>query len=395
MSLLTLQHYWYFIVALLGALLVFLTFVQGGQTLIYQLGKTEMERTMIVNTLGRKWELTFTTLVTFGGAFFASFPLFYSTSFGGAYWVWMAILFAFVIQAVSYEYRSKAANLLGQRTYDVFLFINGLLGTVLLGTAVGTFFTGSQFQVDKLNLTNMPHMASTVISQWTGPAHGLEAVLTFTNVALGLAVFFLSRILGALYIMNSVKSDAIFERARKELFISAPLFLIFFLWFLISILLRKGFAVNPETGMVYLEQYKYLNNFLQMPVILVIFLAGVVLVLAGIALALFKKSYKGIWYTGTGTVLAVLGLLLVAGYNNTAFYPAVNWALGEGTEEFNKFMQSSLTIQNSSSSHYTLTAMSYVSLLVPFVLAYIAWVWKSLNNKKVSEEEMKEDVHVY
>jgi len=395
MSLLTLQHYWFFIVALLGALLIFLTFVQGGQTLIHQLGKTEIERTMIVNTLGRKWELTFTTLVTFGGAFFASFPLFYSTSFGGAYWVWMAILFAFVIQAVSYEYRSKASNLLGQRTYDVFLFINGLLGTVLLGTAVGTFFTGSQFQVEKLNLTNMPSQASTVISQWTGPAHGLEAVLTFTNVALGLAVFFLSRILGALYIMNSVKSESIFERARKELFISAPLFLVFFLWFLVSILIRKGFAVNPDTGLVFLEPYKYLHNFLQMPVVLIVFLAGVVLVLTGIALALFKKSYKGIWYTGTGTVLAVLGLLLVAGYNNTAFYPAVNWSLGEGTEAFNKFMQSSLTIQNSSSSHYTLTAMSYVSLLVPFVLAYIAWVWKSLNDKKVSEEEMQEDVHVY
>ncbi|MDK2909693.1 MAG: cytochrome bd ubiquinol oxidase subunit [Bacteroidales bacterium] len=395
MSLLTLQHYWFFIVALLAALLVFLTFVQGGQTLIYQLGKTEMERTMIVNTLGRKWELTFTTLVTFGGAFFASFPLFYSTSFGGAYWVWMAILFAFVIQAVSYEYRSKASNLLGQRTYDVFLFLNGLLGTVLLGTAVGTFFTGSQFQVEKLNLTNLPSQASTVISQWTGPAHGLEAVLTFTNVALGLAVFFLSRILGALYIMNSVKSESISERARKELFISAPLFLLFFLWFLVSILLRNGFAVNPDNGIVYLESYKYLHNFLQMPLVLILFLAGVVLVLTGLALALFKKSSKGIWYSGTGTVLAVLSLLLVAGYNHTAFYPAVNWSLGEGTEAFDKFLQSSLTIQNSSSSHYTLTVMSYVSLLVPFVLAYIAWVWKSLNNKQVSEEEMKEDIHVY
>lgn len=395
MSLLTLQHYWFFIVALLGALLVFLTFVQGGQTLIYQLGKTEMERTLIVNTLGRKWELTFTTLVTFGGAFFASFPLFYSTSFGGAYWVWMAILFAFVIQAVSYEFRSKASNLLGQRTYDIFLFINGLLGTVLLGTAVGTFFTGSQFQVEKLNLTNLPSQASTVISQWTGPAHGLEAVLTFTNVALGLAVFFLSRILGALYIINSVKSESIFQRAKKELLISSPLFLVFFLWFLVSILLRKGFAVNPDTGVVFLEPFKYLNNFLQMPIVLLVFLSGVVLVLSGIALALFKNSYKGIWYTGTGTVLAVLGLLLAAGYNHTAFYPAVNWALGEGSDAFNKFMQSSLTLQNSSSSHYTLTAMSYVSLLVPFVLAYIAWVWKSLNDKKVSEEEMQEDIHVY
>ncbi|GAB6278146.1 MAG: cytochrome d ubiquinol oxidase subunit II [Lentimicrobium sp.] len=395
LSLLTLQQYWYFIVSLLGALLIFLTFVQGGQTLIYRLGKTELERTLIVNSIGRKWELTFTTLVTFGGAFFASFPLFYSTSFGGAYWVWMLILFVFVIQAVSYEFRSKPENLLGQRTFDVFLFLNGFLGTILLGAAIGTFFTGSQFQINKLNLTQLPQSGSPIISQWTGPAHGLEAVLNLTNVALGLALFLLARILGTLYIINTVEHDKINQRARKDLMISSPLFLVFFLWFLISILTKKGFAVDPATQMVYLEPYKYLHNFLQMPIVLILFLLGVILVLWGIGLALFKKSSRGFWFTGPGAIFAVLGILLVAGYNNTAFYPAVNWSLGEETDAFNTFMQSSLTIQNSSSSHYTLTVMSYVSLLVPFVLAYIVWAWRSINKVKVSEKEVEENTHSY
>ncbi len=395
LSLLTLQQYWYFIVSLLGALLIFLTFVQGGQTLIYRLGKTELERMLIVNSIGRKWELTFTTLVTFGGAFFASFPLFYSTSFGGAYWVWMLILFVFVIQAVSYEFRSKPENLLGQRTFDVFLFLNGFLGTILLGAAIGTFFTGSQFQINKLNLTQLPQSGSPIISQWTGPAHGLEAVLNLTNVALGLALFLLARILGTLYIINTVEHDKINQRARKDLMISSPLFLVFFLWFLISILTKKGFAVDPATQMVYLEPYKYLHNFLQMPIVLILFLLGVILVLWGIGLALFKKSSRGFWFTGPGAIFAVLGILLVAGYNNTAFYPAVNWSLGEETDAFNTFMQSSLTIQNSSSSHYTLTVMSYVSLLVPFVLAYIVWAWRSINKVKVSEKEVEENTHSY
>ncbi|HAL64940.1 MAG TPA: cytochrome d ubiquinol oxidase subunit II [Bacteroidales bacterium] len=395
LSLLTLQQYWYFIVSLLGALLIFLTFVQGGQTLIYRLGKTELERTLIVNSIGRKWELTFTTLVTFGGAFFASFPLFYSTSFGGAYWVWMLILFVFVIQAVSYEFRSKPKNLLGQRTFDIFLFLNGFLGTVLLGAAIGTFFTGSQFQINKLNLTQLPQSGSPIISQWTGPAHGLEAVLNLTNVALGLALFLLARILGTLYIINTVEHDKINQRARKDLMISSPLFLVFFLWFLISILTKKGFAVDPATQMVYLEPYKYLHNFLQMPIVLILFLLGVILVLWGIGLALFKKSSRGFWFTGPGAIFAVLGILLVAGYNNTAFYPAVNWSLGEETDAFNTFMQSSLNIQNSSSSHYTLTVMSYVSLLVPFVLAYIVWAWRSINKVKVSEKDVEESTHSY
>ncbi|HOP13864.1 MAG TPA: cytochrome d ubiquinol oxidase subunit II, partial [Lentimicrobium sp.] len=272
-ELLTLQQYWWIIISLLASLLVFLMFVQGGQTLIYTLGKTDTERSMIVNTLGRKWELTFTTLVTFGGAFFASFPLFYSTSFGGAYWVWMAILFAFIIQAISYEYRSKPNNFLGKRTFEVFLFINGALGTILIGTAVGTFFNGAMFSVDKLNLTNIYDSA---ISRWETPFHGLEAVLNFHNVALGLSVFFLARVLGILYIVNSVSDENIHGRARKQMLYNAVPFLLFFLYFVIHLLLKQGFAVNPDTGEVFMEKFKYFHNLIQMPVVLVLFLAGVV-----------------------------------------------------------------------------------------------------------------------
>lgn len=380
-TILTLQQYWWIIISILASLLVFLMFVQGGQTLIYTLGKTETERTLIVNTLGRKWELTFTTLVTFGGAFFASFPLFYSTSFGGAYWVWMAILFAFIIQAISYEYRSKPNNFLGKRTFEVFLFLNGALATILIGTAVGTFFNGSMFSVDKLNLT---HIYDNAISRWETPFHGLEAVLNPHNVALGLSVFFLSRVLGILYIVNSVKDENIFSRGLKQMYYNAIPFLVFFLYFVIALLFKDGFAYSPGTGEVFMEPYKYLHNFMQMPLVLLIFLAGVVLVLGGIALFLFKKSNKGIWYTGAGTVLAVLALFLVAGLNNTAFYPST----------FN--LQHSLTIENSSSSHYTLTAMSYVSLFVPVVIAYIYWAWKSINNKPIEAGDLNDDqTHVY
>ncbi|MHC1774772.1 MAG: cytochrome d ubiquinol oxidase subunit II [Lentimicrobium sp.] len=380
-SILTLQQYWWIIISILASLLVFLMFVQGGQTLIYTLGKTETERSMIVNTLGRKWELTFTTLVTFGGAFFASFPLFYSTSFGGAYWVWMAILFAFIIQAISYEYRSKPNNFLGKRTFEVFLFLNGALATILIGTAVGTFFNGSMFSVDKLNLTQIYDSA---ISRWETPFHGLEAVLNPHNVALGLAVFFLSRVLGILYIVNSVKDENIFSRGIKQMYYNAIPFLVFFLYFVIALLFKDGFAYSPGTGEVFMEPYKYLHNFLQMPLVLLIFLAGVVLVLAGIVLFLFKKSNKGIWYSGAGTVLAVLALFLIAGLNNTAFYPST----------FN--LQHSLTIENSSSSHYTLSAMSYVSLFVPVVIAYIFWAWKSINNKPIEASDLDNDqTHVY
>ncbi|MCE1167082.1 MAG: cytochrome d ubiquinol oxidase subunit II [Sphingobacteriia bacterium] len=394
MSIEFLQGYWWILVSLLAALLVFLMFVQGGQTLLYSIGKTEEQKKLLVNALGRKWEFTFTTLVTFGGAFFASFPLFYSTSFGGAYWVWMAILFAFVIQAVSYEFRSKPNNLFGSKTYEVFLFLNGLLGTILIGTAVGTFFTGSAFSVNKLNLLNLTGQ-SNAISQWEGPAHGLEAVLNFTNVALGLAVFFLSRVLGSLYFINNIDNDEIVKRSKKQLLINSGAFLVFFLYFLGAILLKDGFAVDPVTKMISLEPYKYLTNFLAMPVVLIIFLLGVVGVLAGIGLTLFKECTKGIWLSGIGTVLAVLGLFLNVGFNNTAYYPAYNTALAKGSPEALQFMQSSLTIQNSSSSHYTLTAMSYVSLLIPFVLAYIWYAWKSINNEKLSSKELDNEHHTY
>lgn len=382
-SLFSLQQYWWIIISLLGSLLVFLMFVQGGQTLLYTIGKTEMERKILVNTLGRKWEFTFTTLVTFGGAFFASFPLFYSTSFGGAYWVWMAILFCFIIQAVSYEFRSKPNNFLGHRTYEIFLFINGALGTILIGTAVSTFFTGSAFSVDKLNLTNL---ASPVISRWEGPAHGLEAVLNWHNVALGLAVFFLARILGLLYFVNTVNDINILKRSKKHLLINAVPFLVFFLAYVIGLVLSDGFAVDPITGNVFMEEFKYLHNLLQMPVVLILFLIGVLLVLWGIIRPLWKfeqSGSSGIWFAGTGTILTVFSLFLLAGFNNTSYYPST----------FD--LQSSLTIRNSSSSHYTLTTMSYVSLMVPIVAAYIWYAWWSMNRKKIDAEEMETEGHTY
>lgn len=367
-----LQQYWWVIVSLLGALLVFLTFVQGGQTLIYTIGKDEGERSLLVNTLGRKWEFTFTTLVTFGGAFFASFPLFYATSFGGAYWVWMIILFFFVIQAVSYEFRKKPANLLGTKTYETFLLLNGAFGTILLGTAVGTFFNGAIFSLNDMNQVT-----------WETPYRGLEAVLTIHNVALGLSVFFLSRMLGALYFLSSVDHEKIAERSRNQVIYNSIPFLIFFLYFLIYLLLKDGFAYEPETGTVYMEKFKYFHNLIQMPVVAGLLLAGVVGVLWGIGIAVFKGSGKGIWFSGAGTVLAVLSLFLLAGLNQTAFYPSV----------FD--LQSSLTIGNASSSKFTLVAMSYVSLFVPFVIAYIWWFWKAMNNKKITAEEVSEDSHAY
>jgi cytochrome d ubiquinol oxidase subunit II len=369
---LALQQYWFIIVSLLGALLVFLFFVQGGQTFLSQIGKTEAERTILVNTLGRKWEFTFTTLVTFGGAFFASFPLFYATSFGGAYWVWMIILFAFVIQAVSYEFRTKAGNFLGKKTYEAFLYINGLLGTLLVGVAVATFFSGSQFSLDEMNSV-----------RWATGAHGLEAALNPFNLSLGLAVFFLARVLGLLYFMNTIEHENILLRSRKALLGSALPFLVFFLVFVVWLLLREGFAVNPESGEIYMEPYKYLHNLLAMPVVLVIFLAGVLGVLGGIILSLLRRSSKGIWFTGPGTVMVVFALFLLAGFNHTAFYPSAS------------DLQSSLTIENASSSHYTLVAMSWVSLFIPVVLAYIVVVWRAMNKKKIDEKEMEEEPHVY
>ncbi len=380
-SLELLQQYWWIIVTLLGALLVFLFFVQGGQTFILTLGKSETEKSMIVNSMGRKWEFTFTTLVTFGGAFFASFPLFYSTSFGGAYWVWMAILFSFIIQAVSYEFRSKPNNFLGQKTFDIFLLINGLLGPLLIGTAVGTFFTGSAFSVEKANIANIS--GNQIISAWEHPAHGLEAVLNLQNVFLGLAVMFLARILGLLYMMNNINSKDLLVRAKKQLIFNVLPFLVFFLSFVIWTFLSDGFAVNPATKEVYMEPFKYFNNFLAMPVLLILFLLGVVGVLWGIGISILKTTTKGIWFAGLGTVLTVWSLLMSVGFNNTAYYPST----------FD--LQSSLTIANSSSSQYTLTVMSFVSLFVPFVLAYIWHAWKSINNKRIDDDEMKNESHLY
>lgn len=372
LSYLALQQYWWVIISLLAALFVFLMFVQGGQTLLYSIGKTEGEKTIILNTLGRKWEFTFTTLVTFGGAFFASFPLFYATSFGGAYWVWLLILAAFIIQAVAYEFRKKPANFLGAKTYEIFLVLNGLLATILIGTAVGTFFNGAQFELNDMNQV-----------LWQNPARGLEAVLTFHNVALGLSVFFLARVLGLLYFVYTIDNDLIVARSQKHLFFTAILFLVFFLYFLVWLLLKEGFAVNPDTGEVFMEKYKYLHNLLQMPVVLIIMLVGVVGVLWGIVSTLFFHSGKGFLFAGPGTVLTVFALFLVAGFNNTAFYPST------------ADLQSSLTIQNASSSQFTLVAMSYASLMIPFVFAYIYYFWKVMNRKKITDEEMKEESHVY
>lgn len=376
-----LQHYWWLIISLLAALLVFLLFVQGGNSLLFSVGKTEEQKRMMINSTGRKWEFTFTTLVTFGGAFFASFPLFYSTSFGGAYWLWMLILFSFVLQAVSYEFQNKAGNLLGQKTYRIFLVINGIVGPVLLGGAVATFFTGSNFTVNK---DNMIDGMNPIISSWGNSWHGIDALFDIWNVILGLAVFFLARVLGLLYFLNNIRDEELNNRSRKALIYNSVLFLVFFLAFVIRTLLAKGFAVNPDTQEIFMEPYKYFNNFIEMPIVLIVFLVGVLLVLFGIGYSIFKKTFtKGIWYAGVGTVLTVLALLLVAGYNNTAYYPS------------NIDLQSSLTIYNSSSSLFTLKVMAYVSLLVPFVLAYIFYAWRSIDRKKIDAEEMRGDDHAY
>lgn len=372
-----LQHYWWFLVSLLGALLVFLMFVQGANSLVFNLGKTEHERRMVVNSTGRKWETTFTTLVTFGGAFFASFPLFYSTSFGGAYWLWMIILFSFVVQAVSYEFQNKLGNILGVKTFQWCLVINGILGPVLLGGAVATFFNGSNFLVDKINITN--GMAP-VISRWANYSHGLDALLDIWNVVLGLAVFFLARILGLLYIINNVADDTLRARSRKHLIYNTGAFLLLFLPFLIRTLLKDGFAYDPATGVISMESMKYLYNLLDMWYLAVVLLVGVVLLLFGIVKTVLSNTYiKGIWPAGIGVVLVVLVLLLIAGWNNTAYYPS------------NADLQSSLTIMNSSSSEFTLRTMAIVSLFIPFVLAYIVYVWHAMDSKKITQEEIKHE----
>ena len=378
------QHYWWLLVSLLGALLVFLLFVQGGQTFIWPWQKDVTLQKMIINSTGRKWEFTLTTLVTFGGAFFASFPLFYSTSFGGAYWVWMLILFCFVIQAVSYEYQSKHGNVWGKKTFHTFLVLNGILAPVLLGAAVSTLFTGGNFLVDKSVIYNFTQAAGP-ISAWQPyhgiQLHGLEAVLNPWNLVLGIAVLFLARSTALLYFINNIDDEALQTKAKKALLPNALIFVVFFVAYVVFLVTTTGYTEDPTTGVISLENYKYLHNFLAMPIVLIIFLIGVVLVLAGIALTLFKPAFrKGIWVEGVGVVLAVLGLLLVAGWNNTAYYPSL----------FD--MQSSLTLRNSSSSPYTLQAMSIVSLLIPFVLAYIFYAWRSIDKKKMTRKE-SEDNH--
>lgn len=366
-----LQHYWWFLVSLLGALLVFLMFVQGGQSLIWTLGRTEEHRRMLLLATGRKWELTFTTLVTFGGAFFASFPLFYSTSFGGAYWVWVLILLCFVLQAVSYEFQLKRSNLLGMNTYRVFLFANGVLGPLLIGTAVGTFFTGAEFVVDKAAVTNP---AMPVISRWATPLHGLEAALVPQNLLLGLSVFLLTRLLACLYFLGCMVDAGLREVCRRRLWMEGLFFLLFFLTWLVNWLGAAGFAYVPETGLVYQEEGKYLLNLLAMPGVAALLLLGVLLVLAGWGLGL-RGWGRSFWLAGPGCVLVVLALLLCAGWHDTAFYPSV------------ADLQSSLTIANSSSSLFTLQTMTVVSFLIPFVLAYIAWAWRALDKQPVTPEE--------
>ena len=376
-----LQQYWWFLVSLLGALLVFLLFVQGGQSLLFTIGKSEVEQKMIMNSTGRKWEFTFTTLVTFGGAFFASFPLFYSTSFGGAYWVWMLILLCFVLQAVSYEYQSKKGNLLGKKTYRIFLILNGVLGPLLLGTAVGTFFNGAEFAINKEQLSEV---AMPVISTWANPLHGLEAAFNPWNLMLGLAVFFLSRVLALLYFINNINDANIYDRCRSQLRKETIPFLLFFLAFVIHLLLADGFAVDPQSQVVFMQPFKYFINLMQMPIVAAVLLIGVIAVLMGISKTIFVEGWKkGIWFTGVGTVLTVLALLLCAGWNNTAYYPSL------------ADLQSSLTIRNSCSSPFTLKVMSIVSLLVPFVLAYIYYAWRALDLRKIDSKEMGESHHAY
>ena len=369
-----LQYYWWFLIALLGGLLVFLLFVQGGNALIFLAGKDESERQLIVNSTGRKWELTFTTLVTFGGAFFASFPLFYSTSFGGAYWVWILILITFVFQAVSYEFQSKAGNLLGKTPFRVFLTINGCLAPLLIGTAVGTFFTGSPFIVNKNAVSDI---GAPIISRWATPWHGLEAVANPFNVEFGLMVMFLAICLGALYMTNNIANDKLASQLRRSLLISFIGFALMLVLVLAQLFTMEGFAVVSD-GTIAMESGKYLHNLLQMPPVLALFVVGALLLVSGVVATLCKPSFKrGIWLTGPGTVMAVMALFLLAGYNGTAYYPSTC------------DLQSSLTLSNSCSSEFTLRTMAVVSLLIPFVVAYIAYFWRQMDKRSLTTEELE------
>ena len=378
MDYVALQQYWWVLVSLLGALLVFLLFVQGANSLLFSLGETAEERRLIINSTGRKWEFTFTTLVTFGGAFFASFPLFYSTSFGGAYWLWMIILFSFVLQAVSYEFQNKLGNFLGVRTFQWFLVINGIVGPLLLGGAVATFFNGSNFVVEKNNL--ITDFAAPVISSWGNASHGLDALLDPWNLVLGFAVFFLARVLGILYVMNNVKDDYIIARGRLRLIGAAVPFVIFFVAFLVRTLLKDGYAYDAVTGVIVMEPLKYLHNFIDLWYLAVLLLVGVVLVLFAIIRTVVCKTYlRGIWPAGIGVVLVVFALLVSVGLNQTAFYPST------------ADLQSSLTIANACSSEFTLHTMAWVSLFIPVVLAYIVYAWRSIDKHRITKEEIAQD----
>lgn len=379
-----LQHYWWFLISLIGGIFAFLLFVQGGQSMIFSLAKTDHQRFILVNALGRKWEYTYTTLVTFGGALFASFPLFYSTSFSGAYWVWMAILFCFVIQAVAYEYMSKPGNTYGKKTYQSFLLINGLLGTFLIGVAIATFFTGSEFGVNDQMRAQTDNPLATAVGAWQNSWHGLDALGNFRNWCLGFTVFFLARTLACLFFINRLADEELQKRSHKFLLCNAVPFVLFFLTFVIWTFLSEGFAVKPETGEVFMQPYKYFLNLVEMPIVGIVFLVGVLLVLYGIIASLLSEKFsKGIFFSGVGTVLTVCCLLLITGFNNTAYYPSTY------------DLQASLTIQNSSSSLFTLTVMTYVSFLVPFVLAYIVYAWGVLERKKFKAQDLPEDGHVY
>lgn len=380
-SLLGFQQYWWAIIALLAAILVFFMFVQGGQTFLFQMGKTALSRNLLISELGHKWELTFTTLVTFGGAFFASFPLFYSTSFGGAYWVWILILLCFVIQAVSYEYRNKPNNILGRRTFDNFLFINGSLGVFLIGVAVATFFTGSEFSMDKNNITNIFESNNQIISSWKNPLHGLEALFNITNLLLGFSLVFLSRSLALLFFINRINEKDILDFSKKHLLYNGGLFLLFFLPFLGLIFTQHGFAVDPSSSLIYMKPYLYIQNILSLPIVAILLAVGILLVVGGFAMGILSKyAQYGFWSAGLGTILTVFSLLLSIGITSTSFYPSIY------------DLQSSLTIQNASSSLFTLKTMTYVSLFIPFVIAYIAYVWRALSKKKLTIEELKEEI---
>ncbi len=364
-----LQQLWWIIVAIVGSLFLFLNFVQGGQTLLWQVAKGDIEKALVINSLGRKWELTFTTLVLFGGALFAAFPKFYATSFGGAYWVWMLILFTFIIQAVSYEFRKKPGNVLGEKSYELFLFINGSVGILLIGAAVGTFFTGSNFTLNQFNQVS-----------WTHPLMGLEAAFSLFNLSLGLFLVFNARVIGSMYLLNNIDLSTVpdlEQRLRKACLTNLVCALPFLLYILASLLLMKGYSFD-ESGVVTIVSGKYLENLLAMPIVLGLLLVGLVLVVWGVIITSFLGGFRAIWFGGLGTVLVGLAVFFTAGFNNTPFYPS------------KVDLQSSLTIYNASSSHYTLTAMSYVALVIPFVLAYIVYVWKLMDSKKIGHDDIND-----